>query len=88
MRMAVVAMVVLVLAAGDPTSLVSWLMAAAPEARAIARAITWYARRPWIVGVLAIADAPRRAVGPAMSAVTFVVDVPRRCAWYWVVRRS
>lgn len=88
MFVAVVAMVVLVLAGDDPPSLVAWLMASAPKARAVARTVARHARRPRIGRVLAITDAPLRAVGPAMSAMIWIIDVPRWRDGHRISRRS
>ena len=88
MRMAVVAVVILVLTSGDPSSCVAWSMVVAPEASAITRTVTGRARRPRLGRIFAVTDSPRRAVGPTVRAVMRIVDVPRRRAWQRVVRRS
>ena len=85
---AVVAVMIFVLAASEPPSFVAGLMFVTPEALAITWAVTWRTRWPRVGRVLAITSAPRRAVGPTVGAVMWIVDVPWRCRGERVLRRA
>ena len=76
--MAIIAVMVLMLAAGQPTSFESRLMLPASEAYAVAWAIALHSRWPGIFRILAITKPPSHSVGPAVSAVIVIVYVPRR----------